>query len=71
MGKDGIEMNGVIKECFPNTTFKVVCDSGHEIIAYLAGKMRLNRIRVLPGDKVIGYITKYDLTHGKITFRTK
>lgn len=62
-------MNGVIKECFPNTTFKVVCDSGHEIIAYLAGKMRRFYIRVLPGDRVIVEISPYDLTKGRIIKR--
>ena len=69
MGKDGIEMNGVIKECFPNTTFRVVCDNGHELIAYLAGKMRRFYIRVLPGDRVTVEISPYDLTKGRITKR--
>jgi translation initiation factor IF-1 len=69
MGKDGIEMNGVIKECFPNTTFRVVCDNGHELIAYLAGKMRRFYIRVLPGDKVTVEISPYDLTKGRIIKR--
>jgi translation initiation factor IF-1 len=71
MGKDGIEMNGVIRECFPNTTFKVVCDNGHELIAYLAGKMRRNFIKVLPGDRVIVEISPYDLSKGRITKRMK
>ena len=66
MGKDAIEMQGVIKECFPNTTFKVVCDNGHECLAYLAGKMRRFYIRVLPGDKVIVEISPYDLSRGRI-----
>ena len=69
MGKDAIEMQGVIKECFPNTTFKVVCDNGHECLAYLAGKMRRFYIRVLPGDKVIVEISPYDLTRGRIVKR--
>ena len=69
MGKDGIEMNGVIKECFPNTTFRVVCDNGHELIAYLAGKMRRFYIRVLPGDKVTVEISPYDLSKGRIIKR--
>ena len=69
MGKDAIEMNGVIKECFPNTTFKVVCDNGHELLAYLAGKMRRFYIRVLPGDRVVVEISPYDLTKGRITRR--
>jgi translation initiation factor IF-1 len=69
MGKDGIEMNGVIKECFPNTTFRVVCDNGHELIAYLAGKMRRFYIRVLPGDRVTVEISPYDLSKGRIIKR--
>ena len=71
MGKDTIEMNGVIRECFPNTTFKVVCDNGHELLAYLAGKMRRNYIKVLPGDRVIVEISPYDLTKGRITKRLR
>lgn len=69
MGKDTIEMNGVIKECFPNTTFRVVCDNGHELLAYLAGKMRRHYIRVLPGDNVIVEISPYDLSKGRIVKR--
>jgi translation initiation factor IF-1 len=69
MGKDAIEMNGVIKECFPNTTFRVVCDNGHELLAYLAGKMRRFYIRVLPGDRVVVEISPYDLSKGRIVRR--
>jgi translation initiation factor IF-1 len=71
MGKDAIEMTGIVKECFPNTTFKVVCDNGHELLAYLAGKMRRYYIRVLPGDHVIVEISPYDLTKGRIIKRLK
>lgn len=71
MGKDGIEMNGVVKECFPNTTFRVVCDNGHELIAYLAGKMRRFYIRVLPGDRVTVEISPYDLSKGRIVKRVE
>ncbi|WKZ57034.1 MAG: translation initiation factor IF-1 [Bdellovibrionota bacterium] len=67
--KDAIEMNGVVKECFPNTTFRVVCDNGHELLAYLAGKMRRFYIRVLPGDRVTVEISPYDLTKGRIVRR--
>ena len=70
MAKDTIEMNGVVKECFPNTTFRVVCDNGHELLAYLAGKMRRFYIRVLPGDRVTVEISPYDLTKGRIIKRT-
>jgi translation initiation factor IF-1 len=67
--KDAIEMNGVIVECFPNTTFKVKCDNGHELLAYLAGKMRRFYIKVLPGDRVIVEISPYDLGRGRIVKR--
>jgi translation initiation factor IF-1 len=69
MGKDGIEMNGVVEECFPNTTFRVVCSNGHSILAYLAGKMRRNYIKVLPGDQVLVEISPYDLSKGRIIKR--
>ncbi len=69
MGKDTIEMNGVVKECFPNTTFRVECDNGHELLAYLAGKMRRFYIRVLPGDRVAVEISPYDLSKGRIVKR--
>lgn len=68
MAKDAIELTGVVKECFPNA-FRVVCDNGHELIAYLAGKMRKYYIRVLPGDKVIVEISPYDLSKGRIVKR--
>jgi translation initiation factor IF-1 len=71
MAKDGIEMHGVIRECYPNTTFLVRCDNGHELLAYLAGKMRRNYIRVLPGDHVLVEISPYDLSRGRITRRFK
>ncbi len=71
MGKDAIEMYGVVKECFPNTTFLVECDNGHELLAYLAGKMRRYYIRVLPGDHVIVEISPYDLSKGRIIRRLK
>jgi len=71
MAKDAIEMHGVVKECFPNTTFRVECDNGHELLAYLAGKMRRYYIRVLPGDHVTVEISPYDLTKGRITRRLK
>ncbi len=64
-------MFGVVKECFPNTTFRVECDNGHELLAYLAGKMRRYYIRVLPGDHVIVEISPYDLSKGRITRRLK
>jgi translation initiation factor IF-1 len=70
MGKDDyIELNGVVKECFPNTTFRVMCENNHELLAYLAGKMRKFYIRVLPGDHVRVQISPYDLTKGRIIRR--
>jgi len=68
MAKDAIELNGVVKECFPNA-FRVECDNGHEVLAHLAGKMRKFYIRVLPGDKVVVEISPYDLTKGRIVRR--
>jgi translation initiation factor IF-1 len=64
-------MNGVVMECFPNTTFKVKCDNGHEVLAYLAGKLRRFFIRVIPGDKVTVEISPYDLSRGRITKRVQ
>jgi len=66
---DHLELNGVVKECFPNTSFRVETESGHEILAYLAGKLRKNYIRVLPGDHVKLEISPYDLSKGRITRR--
>jgi translation initiation factor IF-1 len=68
MAKDAIELNGVVKECFPNA-FRVQCDNGHEVLAHLAGKMRKFYIRVLPGDKVVVEISPYDLSKGRIVRR--
>jgi translation initiation factor IF-1 len=68
MAKDAIELNGVVKECFPNA-FRVMCDNGHEVLAHLAGKMRKFYIRVLPGDKVVVEISPYDLSKGRIVRR--
>lgn len=70
MAKDShIELDGVVKECFPNTTFRVECENGHQLLAYLAGKMRRYYIRVLPGDHVRVQISPYDLTRGRIIRR--
>ena len=64
-----IEVMGTVKELLPSATFRVVLEDGHEILAYLSGKMRLNRIRLLPGDKVKVQLTPYDLTRGRIVYR--
>lgn len=68
MGKDAIEMSATVKECFTNH-FKLVCDNGHEVIGYLAGKMRRYYIKVMPGDRVLVEISPYDLSRGRITKR--
>lgn len=67
--KDFIEMQGEVIELMPAATFKVQLESGHEILAHLSGKMRMNRIRLLPGDKVKLEISPYDLSKGRIVFR--
>ncbi len=67
---DFIEMTGTVKECYPNTTFRIVCENGHELLGHLSGKMRKNYIRVLPGDVVIVQISPYDLGKGRIVKRT-
>lgn len=67
--KNFIEVKGEVIELMPSTTFKVRLDNGHEILAHLSGKMRMNRIRLLPGDKVKIQLSPYDLTKGRITYR--
>lgn len=67
--KDFIEMQGEVLELMPAASFKVALENGHEILAHLSGKMRMNRIRLLPGDKVKLQISPYDLTKGRITYR--
>ena len=67
--KDFIKMNGEILELMPGTTFKVLLENGHEILAHLSGIIRMNKIRLLPGDKVSVEISPYDLNKGRITYR--
>jgi len=69
--KDVIEMEGEVTELLPNTKFRVKLPNGHKIIAHISGKMRMHFIKILPGDKVIVEISKYDLEKGRITFRSK
>lgn len=76
--EDQFAIFGMVTECLPNTMFRVQIKEsdvpelvGRDLLFTLAGKMRLNRIRVMPGDHVQGYVTKYDLLKGKITFRVK
>ena len=68
---DMIEVEGVVVEALPNTTFKVDIGNGHIILAHISGKLRMNFIRILPGDKVTVQMSPYDLTRGRITWRSK
>ncbi len=69
--KDVIEVEGTVVEALPNAIFKVRLDNGHEILAHISGKLRMNYIRILPGDKVTVELSPYDLTRGRITWRNK
>jgi translation initiation factor IF-1 len=69
--EDVIEMQGEVVENLPNATFRVKLENGHIVLAFISGKMRMNYIRILPGDKVTVQMTPYDLTKGRITFRAK
>lgn len=69
--EEAIEMEGVVIESLPNTNFRVKLDNGHVINAHISGKMRKNYIRILLGDRVTVQLTPYDLTKGRITFRSK
>ncbi len=62
-------MDGEVVELLPSANFKVVLENGHEILAHISGKMRMNKIRLLPGDKVKIQMTPYDLTKGRIIYR--
>jgi len=67
--KDFLEMKGIVVELLPSTTFKIKLENGQEILAYLSGKMRMNKIRLIPGDSVRIQMSPYDLTRGRITYR--
>lgn len=66
-----IEVSGKIIEALPNATFQVELENGHKILAHVSGKLRMNFIRILPGDKVTVEMSPYDLTKGRITWRAK
>ena len=68
---DNIEIDGVVTEAFPNAMFEVELPNGHKILAHVSGKMRMNFIRIYPGDKVTIELSPYDLTRGRITWRSK
>ena len=69
--QDMIEIEGTVVEALPNAQFQVELSNGHQILAHISGKLRMNYILILPGDKVTVEITPYDLTRGRITWRTK
>lgn len=69
--EETIQLQGEIIETLPNATFKVKLENGHIVLGYISGKMRMNYIRILPGDKVTVDMTPYDLSRGRITFRSK
>ena len=72
MAKDDvIELEGTVVESLPNTSFRVGIGNGHTILAHFSGKLRMNFIRILPGDKVTVQMSPYDLTRGRITWRSK
>ncbi len=67
--KDFIEMKGVVAELLPAGSFKIRLENGQEILGFLSGKMRMHKIRILPGDEVKVELTPYDLTKGRVTYR--
>lgn len=69
--EDVIEMQGEVTENLHNATFRVRLENGHMVLGHISGKMRMHYIRILPGDKVTVQLTPYDLTKGRIVFRTK
>ena len=69
--QDVIEVEGIVKEALPNATFQVEIPGEHMILAHISGKLRMNFIRILPGDKVTLEMSPYDLTKGRITWRSK
>ncbi|MBQ6021292.1 MAG: translation initiation factor IF-1 [Clostridia bacterium] len=69
--QDNIEIEGVVVEALPNAAFKVQLENGKVILAHISGKLRMNYIRILPGDKVTVELSPYDLTKGRITWRSK
>ena len=68
---DVIEVEGLVTDLYPNAMFEVELENGHKILAHISGKLRMNFIRILPGDKVTVEMSPYDLTRGRITWRAK
>lgn len=72
MSKDDVvELQGIVIESLPNAMFQVELENGHKVLAHISGKLRMNFIRILPGDKVTIELSPYDLTRGRITWRAK
>ncbi len=69
--EDAIELEGTVLEPLPNAMFKVELENGHTVLAHISGKIRMNYIRILPGDKVVLELSPYDLSRGRITYRYK
>lgn len=69
--EDMIEVKGTVIEPLPNAMFRVELENGHKVLAHISGKMRMNYIKILPGDKVTVELSPYDLTRGRITYRFK
>lgn len=69
--EDNIEVEGTVVESLPNAMFRVELPNGHKILAHISGKMRMNYIRILPGDKVTVEMSPYDMSRGRITYRAK
>ncbi len=69
--EDAIELEGTVVEPLPNAMFKVELENGHTVLAHISGKIRMNYIRILPGDRVVLELSPYDLSRGRITYRYK
>lgn len=69
--EDAIELEGTVVEPLPNAMFKVELENGHTVLAHISGKIRMNYIRILPGDKVVLELSPYDLSRARITYRYK
>ena len=69
--EDLIEVEGTVEEALPNAMFRVLLENNHKVLAHVSGKIRMNFIRILPGDKVKVELSPYDLSRGRITFRLK
>jgi translation initiation factor IF-1 len=69
--EDAITLEATVREALPNARFRVVLENGHEILAHVSGRMRMNFIRILPGDKVRVEMSPYDLSKGRITYRER